>query len=130
MNEQINQFLADKATALVEEGFTGVRAGWWWERRLDGGIVVCQELDPEAMSREVSGRTGHDLRDVRRAVAGELGLDDTEPVVLTFEIPGTTPAGEAHRRLAERSSSPEGLAAGLYRRVEAVLARETRSQGR
>ncbi len=121
MNEQINQFLADRATALVEESFTGVRAEWWWERRLDGGIVVCQELDPEAMSRELSGETGREVGEARRFVERELGLDDAEPVVLTFEIPGTTPAGEAHRLLAERSSSPEGLAAGLYRRLEEAL---------
>lgn len=34
MPEYLNQFLADKATMLVEENFTGVRAEWWWERRL------------------------------------------------------------------------------------------------
>jgi hypothetical protein len=121
MSERINQFLADKATVLVEESFTGVRAGWWWERRLDGGIVVCQELDPDAMSHELFAATGRDLREVRQAVERELGLDDAEPVVLTFEIPGATPAGEAHRLLRERSSSPEGLAASLYQRIEADL---------
>ena len=43
-----NQFLADSATALVRESFTGVGAPWWWERRVGGGIEVCQEFDPEA----------------------------------------------------------------------------------
>ena len=43
---------------------------------------------------------------------------ETEPVVLTFEIPGHTEASRAAQMLAERSSQPEGLAAGLYRRVE------------
>ena len=51
MPEYLSQLLADAATALVRESFTGVGAEWWWERRLGGGIVVCQELarghDPE-----------------------------------------------------------------------------------
>lgn len=121
MTERINQFLADKATQLVRESFTVVRAEWWWERRLDGGIVVCQELDPEAVSRELTSRTGRDVEDVRRVVQKELGVEDLEPIVLTFEIPGETTAGDAHRMLVERSSSPEGLAAGIYRRVEEAV---------
>jgi hypothetical protein len=44
-----------------------------------------------------------------------------EPVVLTFEIPGDTEARAAAGMLVERSSEPEGLAAGLYRRVEEAL---------
>jgi hypothetical protein len=121
MPEQLNQFLADRANALVRENFTGVRAEWWWERRMGGGIEVCQELDPEAMGREISESTGKDPADVRRAVAEELGLEDTEPVVLTFEISGDATPEAAAKLLAERSSTPEGLAAGLYRRVEEVL---------
>jgi hypothetical protein len=119
--EYLNQFLADKAAALVRESFTGVGADWWWERRLGGGIEVCQELDPEAMSREISEKTDRDVAEVRRVVAKELGLEDAEPVVLTFEIPGDTEAGVAAELLAERSSEPEGLAAGLYRRIEEAL---------
>ena len=116
MPEYLNQFLAERAAALVEENFTGVRAAWWWERRIGGGIEVCQELDPEAMSREISEKTGRDVAEVRQIVQAELG--DMEPVVLTFEIPGDAEAGAAAEMLAERSSEPEGLAAGLYRRVE------------
>jgi hypothetical protein len=119
--EYLNQFLAERADALVRENFTGVEAEWWWERRLGGGIEVCQELDPEAMSREISERTGKGLDTVRRVVKEELGLDDTDPVLLTFEIAGDTEAGTAAGMLAERSSETEGLAAGLYRRVEATL---------
>jgi hypothetical protein len=119
--EYLNQFLADKAAALVRESFTAVGANWWWERRLGGGIEVCQELDPEAMSREISEKTDRDVAEVRRVVAQELGLEDAEPVVLTFEIPGDTEAGVAAELLAERSSEPEGLAAGLYRRIEEAL---------
>lgn len=118
MPERLNQFLADRADALVRENFTGVRAGWWWERRLGGGIEVCQELDPEAMSREISERTGTDVAEVRRAVEEELELEDLEPVTLTFEIAGDATEEEAARMLAERSSTPEGLAAGIYSRVE------------
>jgi hypothetical protein len=123
VTEQLNQFLAERADALVRENFTGVRAQWWWERRMGGGIEVCQELDPEAMSREISERTGKNADEVRRTVEEELGLEDTEPVVLTFEIAGDTEAGAAAALLAERSSEPEGLAAGLYRRVEAAVER-------
>ncbi len=119
--EYLNQFLADKATVLVRENFTGVRAEWWWERRLGGGIAVCQELDPVMMAREISERTGREPREVERVAQEELGLEDPEPVILTFEIPGDTTAAEAARMLAERSATPEGLAAGLYRRVEKAV---------
>ena len=121
MPEYLNQFLADRASALVQENFTGVRAPWWWERRMGGGIEVCQELDPEAMSREISEKTGRDYSEVRQVVEDELGLEDPEPVVLTFEIPGDTEASRVAEILAERSSEPEGLAAGLYRRVEEIV---------
>ena len=123
MTEQLNQFLAERADALVRENFTGVRAEWWWERRMGGGIEVCQELAPESMSREVSDRTGKDVEQVRRVVEEELGLEDMEPVVLTFEISGEATAEEAAKLLVERSSEPEGLAAGLYRRVEESINR-------
>jgi hypothetical protein len=121
MPEYLNQLLADSATALVHESFTGVSAPWWWERRMGGGIEVCQELDPEAMSREVSERTGHDISEVRRAITEELGLEDAEPVVLTFEIAGETDTRRVAEMLAERSSEPEGLASGLYRRIEEAI---------
>jgi hypothetical protein len=121
MPEHLNQFLAERADALVRENFTGVRAPWWWERRMGGGIEVCQELDPEAMSREISEKIGRGVEQVRQTVEEELGLEDTEPVVLTFEIAGAAAAEEAAKMLVERSSTPEGLAAGLYRRVEEIL---------
>jgi hypothetical protein len=120
MPEYLNQLLADAATALVQESFTGVDAVWWWERRLGGGIVVCQELDPAVVSREVSSRTGRGAGEVRSVVEGEFGLEG-EPVVLTFEIPGGTPTSEAARMLAERSATPEGLAASLYHEVEEAM---------
>ena len=123
MSEYLNQYLAEKAGALVRENFTGIQATWWWERRLGGGIEVCQELDPEEMSREISGKTGQEIAEIRRIVQKELGLEDMEQVVLTFEIPGDTEAGAAAGMLAERSSEPQGLAAGLYRRVEDVIDR-------
>ena len=121
MTEKLNQFLAEKAAALVRENFTGVRAEWWWERRMGGGIEVCQELDPEAMSREISERTGASVDEVRRTVEEELGLEGMEPVVLTFEIAGDATADEAAKMLVERSAAPEGLAAGLYSRVEEAV---------
>jgi hypothetical protein len=121
--EYLNQFLADKAAALVRANFTGVEANWWWERRLGGGIEVCQELDPEVMSQEIAEKTDRDVAEVRRVVEEELGLEDADPVVLTFEIPGDTEAGTAAEILTERSAEPEGLASGLYRRVEEALRR-------
>ncbi len=123
MSERLNQFLAERAGALVRENFTGVRAEWWWERRMGGGIEVCQELDPEAMSREISEKTGRDVSEVRRIVDEELRLEDAEPVVLTFELPGDTEASRAAEMLAERSSTPQGLASGLYGRVEDAIRR-------
>ncbi|MDQ3737481.1 MAG: hypothetical protein M3318_08585 [Actinomycetota bacterium] len=121
MPEYLNQLLADAATALVQESFTGVDAVWWWERRLGGGIVVCQELDPATVSRKVSSRTGRGAGEVRSVVEKEFGLEEGEPVVLTFEIPGDTPTPEAARMLAERSATPEGLAAYLYHEVEEAM---------
>ena len=118
MTEYLNEFLADKATMLVEENFTGVRAEWWWERRLGGGIAVCQVLDPRYMGHSISEETGSEPAEVERAVQQELGLEDLEPVVLNFEMPGETSAPEAARMLQDRSSTPEGLAAGLYKQVE------------
>jgi hypothetical protein len=118
MPEYLNQLLADSAMALVRESFTGVSAPWWWERRLGGGIEICQEFDPEAASREISAKTGREVYEVRLAIAEELGLEDAEPVVLTFEIAGENETGQVARMLAERSSEPEGLASGLYRRIE------------
>ncbi len=121
MTDYLNQFLADKATMLVQENFTDVEAGWWWERRLGGGIVICQELDPKVMAREISERTGRKTREVERVTEEELGLEDLEPVVLTFEIAGDTTAADAARMLIERSATPEGLAASLYYRVEKAV---------
>ncbi len=121
MPEYLNELLADGAMALVIESFTGVSAPWWWERRLGGGIEVCQELDPEVMGREISAKTGREASEVRRAIAEELGLDEAEPVILTFEIAGENETRRVAEVLAERSSEPEGLAAGLYRRVEEAL---------
>ena len=121
MTEKLNQFLAEKAAALVRENFTGVRAEWWWERRMGGGIEVCQELDPEAMSREISERTGKSVDEIRRTVEEELALEGMEPVVLTFEIAGDATADEAAKMLVDRSAAPEGLAAGLYSRVEEAV---------
>jgi hypothetical protein len=127
MPKYLKGLLADSASALVQESFTGVSAPWWWERRLGGGIEVCQEFDPELASREISAKTGREISQVRRAIGEELGLDDTEPVVLTFEIAGETETRRVAELLAERSAEPEGLAAGLYRRIEEIVGGRTSS---
>jgi hypothetical protein len=121
MPEQLKELLADGATALVNEGFTGVNATWWWERRVGGGIEICQEFDPGAASREISARTGHEIAEVRRTIMEELGLEDNEPVVLTFEISGETETIRVAQMLAARSAEAEGLASGIYQRIEEVL---------
>lgn len=121
MPERLNGLLADGATALVRESFTGVAATWWWERRVGGGIEVCQEFDPGAASREISARTGREVEEVERTIVHELGLEDAEPVVLTFEVPGETETDRVAALLAERSARPEGLASGLYNRIEEAL---------
>lgn len=125
MSEQLNQLLADSAATLVKESFTGVNATWWWERRLGGGIEVCQELDPETMVQKLTHKTGREPNEIRSIVREKFGFEDLEPVVLTSEVPGDATTVEAARILAERSATPEGLAAPLYRRVEeAVRGRE------
>ena len=124
MPEQLQELLADGATALVNESFTGVDAPWWWERRLGGGIEICQEFDPEAASREISARTGHEVAEVRRAIAQVLGLEDADPVVLTFEIAGETETNRVAETLVDRSADPGGLAASLYRRIEEIVGAE------
>jgi hypothetical protein len=121
MPEQLKELLADSATALVNEGFSGVKATWWWERRVGGGIEICQEFDPGAASRQISAKTGHEVAEVRRTIMEELGLEDADPVVLTFEISGETETSRVAAMLAERSSEQEGLASRLYRRIEVVL---------
>jgi hypothetical protein len=121
VTDHLNQFLADDATMLVRDNFTDVEADWWWERRLGGGIAVCQALDPRTMTREISERTGRKTREVERIAKEELGLEDLEPVVLTFEIAGDTTAADAARMLTEHSATPEGLAASLYKRVEKAI---------
>ena len=121
MAEKLNELLADKATLLVRENFTGVRGEWWWERRMGGGVEVCQELDPQEMASDLAQKTDQEVPTVRRTIAEELGLEDDEPVVLTFEIGGEVTVADAARMLSERSSTPEGLAAGLYRQVEEAV---------
>jgi hypothetical protein len=121
MAETLNQLLADKATMLVRENFTGVGAEWWWERRMGGGIEVCQELDPQKMAGDLAERTGRKTPEARHAIEQGLGLEDDEPVVLTFEISGEVAVADAARLLQERSARPEGLAAALYDEVEGAL---------
>ena len=121
MPERLNGLLADGATALVQESFTGVAATWWWERRVGGGIEICQEFDPGVVSREISSHTGREVAEVERTIVEELGLEEAEPVVLTFEVPGETETDRVAALLSERSARPEGLASGLYRRIEEAL---------
>ena len=123
MPEVLNQLLAEPVTALVRESFTGVDAEWWWERRIDAGIAICQVFDPSIPIRAVAEKTGRPVPEVEETALHELGLEDAEPVVLTFELPGTTESRDAYRALAERSRTPEGIAEGLHRRIEEAVRR-------
>ncbi|ABG03978.1 hypothetical protein Rxyl_1012 [Rubrobacter xylanophilus DSM 9941] len=117
MEERLDQLLGGDAGEIVRRSFTGVRERWWWERSLDGGLRVCQELDPERLAGELAARTGRPPEETLRATLQELGLEEAEPVVLTFEVPGDATPEEASGLLRERSSGPRGLAAGVYGRL-------------
>lgn len=121
MPDQLNQLLSERAMSLISGNFTGVEAPWWWERRMSGGVEICQELDPEEMIRDLAQKTGEPAEKVRRVVERDLGLEDTDPLVLTFEIAGESTEREVAALLAERSSTPQGLAAGVYERVEQAV---------
>lgn len=88
---------------------------------MSGGVEICQELDPEEMIRNLAQKTGEPAGKVRRVVERELGIEDTDPLVLTFEIAGESTEREVAALLAERSSTPQGLAAGVYERVEQAV---------
>ncbi len=119
--DPLNQLLAGQAAKLVHESFTGVEGQWWWERRIGGGIAICQTLDPEAMAKELSESSGKPPSEVKRVVSRELGLDDFDPLTLTFEVSGDLTGDEAAKVFEARSDTPRGIAAGVYRRVEAAL---------
>lgn len=117
MAAYIEQLLTDEIEALVEANFTGVDAEWWWERRVHGGVAICQELDPEKMVAEVANAFGRDVRAVREAAVMTLGLEDFEPVVLTFDVAGDATVEEAAGILTQRSRTAEGLAEKIYHRL-------------
>lgn len=121
----VEQLLRDGIEALVEENFTGVDAEWWWERRMDGGVAICQELGPERMVVEIAGAFGRDVGEVRGAAVMALGLEDFEPVVLTFDVDRSATLDEAADILAQRSRTAEGLAEKIYRHLAETLGEET-----
>lgn len=119
--DPLNQLLAGQAAKLVHENFTDVEETWWWERRIGGGIAICQTLDPEKMANELSEKYGRSPPEVKEVIVHELGLDDLDPITLTFEVPGDLTEEEAARIFEGRSASPKGIASGVYREVEAAL---------
>ncbi len=121
----VEQLLTDQVGALVDENFTGVDAEWWWERRMDGGVALCQELDPERMVAEIASAFSRDVREVREAAVMALGLEDFKPVVLTFDVDRSATVDEAAAVLAQRSRTAEGLAEKIYRRLAETLRKET-----
>lgn len=121
MCKPLNRILSGEMEALVTENFTGVEAEWWWERRMDGGVEICQELNPGTVVAEMAGAFGRDIRDVRRVAVASLGLEDFDPVVLTFEISWNTTSDEAAESLAYRSSTANGLADNIYRHLARAL---------
>ncbi len=125
METYIEQLLTDRIGDLVEENFTGVEAEWWWERRMDGGVSICQELAPEKMVAEVAAALDRDVWETRRTAVTALGLEDFEPVILTFDLPRSATVDEAASILAERSRAAEGLAEKIYRGLAETLRTQT-----
>lgn len=121
MATYVEQLLTDQIGALVDENFTGVEAEWWWERRVDGGVAICQEFDPERMVAEMSVAFRHEVSEVREAAVRTLGLEDFEPVVLTFDVARDTTVDEAAEILAQHSRTAEGLAEKIYRQLAETL---------
>lgn len=111
---RLDQLLADDMYALVEDNFSGVDAKWWWERRMEGGVTICQEIDPEVLTREMAQVFDLNEDEVRRIAVRALGLEGFDPVVLVYELPGYTPENRAADTLAERSSTSAGLGASIY----------------
>lgn len=124
MATYVEQLLTDQTGALVDENFTGVEAEWWWERRVDGGVVICQEFDPERMVAELASALRREASEVRETAVRTLGLEDFEPVVLTFDIPRDTTVDEAAELLAQRSRVAEGLAEKIYRQLAETIRKE------
>lgn len=120
-DRRLNQLFADPADSLVRENFSGVEAEWWWERRPDGGVSICQEMDPETLTREMALVFDLNEDEVRRRAVRALGLDSFDPVVLVYELPGDTPEIRAAEALAERSSTSAGLAAGIYHELAEAI---------
>lgn len=119
--DPLNQLLAGQAAKLVHENFMGVDGQWWWERRIGGGVAICQTLDPEKMAKELSESSGKPQPEVREAMIRSLGLEDFDPITLTFEVAGDLTSDEAARVFEARSSTPRGIASNIYREVEQAL---------
>lgn len=121
----VEQLLTDKIGALVDENFTGVDAEWWWERRVDGGVAICQEFDPERMVAEIAVAFKREAREVRETAVRILGLEDFDPVVLTFDVGRDMTVDEAAEVLAQRSRVAEGLAENIYRQLAETIRKKT-----
>lgn len=118
---RLDGLFADAAASLVEKNFSGVDAEWWWERRPDGGIAVCQTLEPEAMIQEMAGAFGVEETEVRRVAIRTLGLEGFEPVELVYELGGNESVERMAEELARRSATRAGLAAGIYHELAGAL---------
>lgn len=118
---RLDGLFADAAASLVEKNFSGVDAEWWWERRPDGGIAVCQTLEPEAMIQEMAEAFGVEETEVRRVAIRTLGLEGFEPVELVYELGGNESVERMAEELARRSATRAGLAAGIYHELTGAL---------
>lgn len=125
----MDQLFADAAGSLVEESFSGVEAEWWWERRPDGGVAVCQELEPEALVKEMAQVFGLVEDEVRRIAVRTLGLEDFEPVELVYELSGATPTEQAAGELERHSATAAGLAEGIYRSLAEAIRESATPRG-
>lgn len=117
----LNQLLADEMDTLVRDNFSGADATWWWERRMDGGVSICQELDPAALTAEMAEVFGLNKDEVNRIAVRTLGLENFDPVVLVYELSGYTPTEQAVSALSERVCTAAGLAEGTYLQLAAAI---------
>lgn len=121
----LDQMPTGEAAALVETYFTEVEAEWWWRRAADGGVTICQTLDPESLISQIVEASGRAPRDVRRTAMKTMGVGELEPSVLSFSVPGDTAADAAADYLTFWSDTPYGVAESIYRQLITAVWRET-----
>lgn len=120
----LDQMPENEAATLVETCFTEVDAEWWWQRAADGGVTISQTLDPERLVSQIVEASGRYPYEIRQIALKTMGVEELEPSVLSFSIPGDTTVDEAADYLTFWSATPYGLAESIYRQLIAALRKE------